>query len=90
MQCCYTYILWLCCIVVALSLLVALPHIQTNRPFPSSLGPLYQDEVTCKCTAFDMEIIFTLLQIKLIFTRKDMLLFYEGSWNSEVACSYIN
>ena len=45
---------------------------------------------TCKCTAFDMEIIFTLLQIKLIFIRKDMLLFYEGSWNSEVACSYIN
>ena len=87
MQCCYSYILWLRCIVVALSLLVALPHTQTNRPFPSSPGPLYQDEVICKCTAFVTEIIFTLLQIKLISTRKDVLLFYEGSWNSEVACS---
>ena len=87
MQCCYTYILWLRCIVVTLSLLVTLPHTQTNRPFPSSPGPLYQDEVICKCPAFVMEIIFTLLQIKLIFTRKDVLLFYEGSWNSEVACS---
>ena len=32
-----------------------------NRPFPSSPGRLYQNEV--KCSAFDME-------IKLIFTRK--------------------
>ena len=32
-------------------------------------GPLYQNEV--KCSAFDMEINFTLMQIKLIFTRKD-------------------
>ena len=90
MQCCYTYILWLRGIVVALSLLVALPHTQTNRPFPSSPGPLYHDEVTCKWPAFVMEIFFTLPRIKLIFTRKDILLFYEGSWNSEVACSYIN
>ena len=69
MQCCYTYILWLRGIVVALSLLVALPHTQTNRPFPSSPGPLYHDEVTCKCPAFVMEIFFTLPRIKLIFTR---------------------
>ena len=27
-----------------------------NRPFPSSPGPLYQNEV--KCSAFDMEMIF--------------------------------
>ena len=88
MQCCYSYNYFVVgCIVVALSLLVALQHTQTNRPFPSSPGPLYQDEVICKCTAFVTEIIFTLLQIKLIFTRKDVLLFYEGSWNSEVACS---
>ena len=37
-------------------------------PFPSSPGPLYQNEV--KCSAFDMETIFILKQIKLIFTRK--------------------
>ena len=28
------------------------PHLQ-NRPFPSSPGPLYQNEV--KCSAFDTE-----------------------------------
>ena len=37
-------------------------------PFPSSPGPLYQNEV--KCSAFDMETIFILKQMKLIFTRK--------------------
>ena len=38
-----------------------------NRPFPSSPGPLYGNEV--KCSAFHMEMIFILMQIKLIFTR---------------------
>ena len=28
----------------------------SNRPFPSFLGPLFQNE--SKCSAFDMEIIF--------------------------------
>ena len=39
-----------------------------NRPLPSPPGPLDQNEV--KCSAFDMEMIFILMQIKLIFTRK--------------------
>ena len=39
-----------------------------NRPFPSPPGPLFQNEG--RCSAFDMEIIFILMQIKLIFTRK--------------------
>ena len=29
---------------------------RTNRPFPSSPGPLHQNKV--KCSAFDMEMIF--------------------------------
>ena len=37
------------------------------RPFPSSPGPLFQNEG--RCSAFDMEIIFIIMQIKLIFTR---------------------
>ena len=55
------------------------------RPFPSSPGPLYQNEV--KCSAFDMEKCFILMQIKLIFTRKVVHLasFWKwGFWNSEV------
>ena len=41
-----------------------------NRSFPSSTGPLFQNEG--RCSAFDMEIIFHFhaCQIKLIFTRK--------------------
>ena len=39
-----------------------------SRPFPSSPGPLYQNEV--KCSALDMEMFFILMQMKLIFTRK--------------------
>ena len=39
-----------------------------KRPFPSSPGPLFQNEG--RCSAFDMEIIFNLMQMKLIFTRK--------------------
>ena len=57
-----------------------------NRPFPSSSGPLYQNEV--KCSAVDMEIIFILMQIKFIFTERWCTWPYfesEGFWNSEVA-----
>ena len=39
-----------------------------NRPLPSPPGPLYQNEA--KYSAFDMEMILILMQIKLIFTRK--------------------
>ena len=42
---------------------------ETNRPFPSSPGPLFQNEG--RCSAFDVEIIFFIfMQIELIFTRK--------------------
>ena len=40
----------------------------SNTSFPSSTGPLYQNEV--KCSAFDIKMILILMQIKLIFTRK--------------------
>ena len=30
--------------------------LRNNRPFPSCLGPLYQNEI--KCSAFNMQIIF--------------------------------
>ena len=40
-----------------------------NRPFPSSPGPLYQNEV--KCSAFDNYDI--LMEIKLIFTGNVVL-----------------
>ena len=53
------------------------PHLQ-NRPFPSSPGPLYQNEV--KCSAFDMEMIFILMQVKLIFTRKVVHLASFWKW----------
>ena len=39
-----------------------------NREFPSSLGPLYQNEV--KCSAFDMEMIFHSLTNKTQFHKK--------------------
>ena len=39
-----------------------------GRPFPSSPGPLFQNEG--RCSAFDMEIIFHSYAIKLIFKRK--------------------
>ena len=39
-----------------------------NRPFPSSPGPLYQNEV--KCSAFDMEIIFHSHANKIHFHKK--------------------
>ena len=54
-------------------------HVQTsNMSFPSSPGPLYQNEV--KCSAFNMEIIFILTQIKLIFTRKVVHLASFWKW----------
>ena len=40
----------------------------TSRPFPSFPGPLHQNEV--KCSAFDIEMIFIFVQIKLISMRK--------------------
>ena len=39
-----------------------------NRPFPSSPGPLYQNEV--KCSAFDMEMIFHSHANKTHFHKK--------------------
>ena len=54
-------------------------HVQTNnRSFPSSPGPLYQNEV--KCSAFDMELFFILMQVKLIFTRKVVHLASFWKW----------
>ena len=40
----------------------------SNRPFPSFLGPLFQNE--SKCSAFDMEIIFHSRANKTHFTRE--------------------
>ena len=53
------------------------PHLQ-SRSFPSSPGPLYQNEV--KCSAFDMEMLFILMQINLIFTRKVVHLASFWKW----------
>ena len=39
-----------------------------NRPFPSFLGPLYQNEVNC--SVFNTETIFHHMRIKLIFKRE--------------------
>ena len=44
------------------------PYMLGNRPFPSSHGPLCQNEV--KCSAFDKEMIYDSHANKLIFTRK--------------------
>ena len=63
-----------------------------NRPFPSSPGPLYQNEV--KCSAFDMEMIFHSHAHKTHFLTEEMSFERlctwphfesEGFWNSEVA-----
>ena len=43
-------------------------HGNINRPFPSSPGPLYQNEV--KCSAFDMEMIFHSQANKTHFHKK--------------------
>ena len=41
---------------------------ETNKPFPSSPGLLYQNKV--KCSAFDMEMIFYFLANKTHFHKK--------------------
>ena len=53
-----------------------------NRPFPSSPGPLYQNEI--KCSAFDMQMIFHSHANK---TRLCTWPYFEseGFWNLEVA-----
>ena len=43
-------------------------HYMENRPFPSSPGPLYQNEV--KCSAFDMEMVFHSHASKTHFHKK--------------------
>ena len=43
-------------------------HKRMNRPFSSCLKLLFQTEA--KCEAIDMKVIFSLMQIKFIFTRK--------------------
>ena len=56
-----------------------------NRPFPSSPGPPYQNEV--KCSAFDVEMIFNSHANKTHFHKKGCglgLFESEGLWNSEV------
>ena len=41
---------------------------ESNKPFPSSPGSLYQNEV--KCSAFDMEMIFHSHPNKIHFHKK--------------------
>ena len=53
-------------------------NLSLNRPFLSSSEPLYQNEV--ECSAFDMEMIFILMQIKLILTRKIVHLASFWKW----------
>ena len=45
---------------------------QTNKPFPSSPVPLYQNEV--KCSAFDMEMIIHSYANETHFHKKGILL----------------
>ena len=52
-------------------------HCTMNGPFPCSPRPLYQNQV--KCSAFDMEMIFILMQIKL-FTWKVVHLVSFWKW----------
>ena len=58
-----------------------------NRPFPSSPGPLFQNEG--RCSAFDMEIIFHSHANKTHFHKKgcapSLILKVRNFWNSEVA-----
>ena len=56
------------------------PHQENhlNRPFLSFPGPLFQNEG--RCSAFDMKSFFTLMQIKLIFTRKVVHLASFWKW----------
>ena len=62
--------------------------VSLSKPFPSSPGPLYQNEVNC--SAFDMEMIFHSRTNKTHFRDKGCALGLEseGFWNSEVA--YLN
>ena len=59
----------------------------TNRPFQSSPGPLYQNEV--KCSAFDKEMIFHSHANKNSFSQERLCtrphFESEGFWNSKVA-----
>ena len=63
--------------------------LRTNWPFPSSPGPLYQNEV--KCSAFDMETIFHCRVNKNSFSQERLCTWphfeSEGFWNSKVAYS---
>ena len=43
-------------------------HILSNRPFPCSSGPLYQNEVNC--SAFDTEVTFHSHENKAHFHKK--------------------
>ena len=54
------------CIFYAIAYIVY--FLRNNRPYPSSLGPLYQNEV--KCSAFDMEMIFHSHVSKTHFHKK--------------------
>ena len=58
-----------------------------NRPFPSSLGPLFQNEG--RCSAFDVEIMFLSHAKETHFHKKGCApspyFESEGFWNSEVA-----
>ena len=59
-----------------------------NRQFPSLPWPLYQSDV--KCSAFDMEMIFILMQIKPMHFHKKgcapgLILNVRVFWNSEDA-----
>ena len=45
-----------------------MPKVRSYGPFPSSPGPLYQNEV--KCSAFDMEMIFHSYANKTHFHKK--------------------
>ena len=57
-----------------------------NRPFPSSSGPLYQNEF--KCSAFDREMISHSRANMIHFHKKGCAIprfENEGFWNSELA-----
>ena len=60
-----------------------------NWPFPSSPGPLYQNEV--KCSAFDMHMIFHFHATQNSFSHERLSTWphfeTKGFWNSEVAYS---
>ena len=62
-------------------------HYHISGPFPSSPGPLFQNEG--RCSAFDMEIIFHSHANNTYFHKKgctpSLILKVRGLWNSEVA-----